>query len=313
MKKLFLIILAILLSHSSTQSWGFYAHRQINKLAVFTLPLEMFPFYKKHINYLSDHAVDPDKRRYAVEEEAARHFIDLDVYSDSLRFKMPHYWNDAVDLISEDTLKKYGIVPWHILKMKNYLTKAFKDRDSEKILKLSAEIGHYIADAHVPLHTTQNYNGQLSGQNGIHGFWESRLPELFMNNYDLFVGRAEYLKSPQKNAWKGVKDAHMAVDSVLKFEKHLSLQFPSDKKYAPVQRGQNTTINYSLDYSRAYHKLLGDQVERQMRRAVKMIGDFWYTCWVDAGQPKLTDLNRGEGDAIVKNDSTLIKENCSER
>ncbi len=58
------------------------------------------------------------------------------------------------------------------------LTTAFKNKDPAKILKLSAELGHYIADFHVPLHASSNHNGQYTNQKGIHGFWESRIPEL---------------------------------------------------------------------------------------------------------------------------------------
>ena len=71
--------------------WGFFGHQRINRLAVFTLPPEMFKFYKKHIDFVTENAVNPDQRRYAVKEEAPRHFIDLDNYADSLRKKLPTY------------------------------------------------------------------------------------------------------------------------------------------------------------------------------------------------------------------------------
>jgi len=71
--------------------WGFFGHQRINRLAVFTLPPEIFKFYKLHIDYITENAVNPDQRRYAVKEEAPRHFIDLDNYSDSLRKKLPTY------------------------------------------------------------------------------------------------------------------------------------------------------------------------------------------------------------------------------
>ena len=47
---------------------------------------------------------------------------------------------------------------------------------------------------------------------------------------------------------------------------------------------------HSTAYAQAYHTLLDGQVERQMRASVKMVGDFWLTCWVDAGQPDLDVL-----------------------
>ncbi|MEQ9288545.1 MAG: zinc dependent phospholipase C family protein [Cyclobacteriaceae bacterium] len=282
-----LCFITMLAAPLPTLSWGFFAHKRINRLAVFTLPPEMMPFYKKHIQYLTENAVNPDMRRYSVEGEAARHYIDLDVYGDSALQVMPRYWNDAVAKYSEDTLQAYGIVPWYILSMKNFLTYAFKIGDIDKILRLSADIGHYIGDANVPLHTTENYNGQLTGQHGIHGFWESRLPELLSDDYDFYVGKAEYIEQPQMRAWEAVSAAHHAMDSVLKFEKRLSAKFPEDKKYSYEERGNITTKVYSKKYSLAYNKLLGDQVQRQMKASIKMVGDFWFTCWVDAGQPDM--------------------------
>lgn len=285
-----IFILIIFLLPQKSFSWGFFGHKLINRTAVFTLPPEMFGFYKRHIQYLTENAVNPDRRRYAVEGEAPRHFIDIDVYGDSAIYSMPRKWEDAVKKYSEDTLMAYGIVPWHIVEMKKRLTAAFRRKDVEKILLLSADLGHYIGDGNVPLHTTENYNGQKSGQYGIHGFWESRLPELFSENYDLFLGRADYVENPTERAWNAVLKAHRALDSVFSFEKILTQRLGEDLKYNYETRGRITMKVYSQEFSRAYHDLLNGQVERQMRAAVEMTGDFWYTCWVDAGKPNLEEL-----------------------
>lgn len=274
----------------SSYRWGFYAHRRINRLAVFTIPPELIGFYKKHIVYLTENAINPDQRRYAVDYEAPRHYIDLDVYGDSALQVVPHNWFDAVEKYTEDTLQAYGIVPWHITLMKHQLTKAFEERDLDKILRYSADIGHYIGDSNVPLHTTENYNGQLTGQYGIHGFWESRLPELYADDYDFFVGKAEYVENVQERAWEAVTAAHLAMDSVLLFEKELSKKFPESKKYAYEERGNSTVRVYSQKYSHAYNQMLDGMVERRMRASVKMVGDIWFTCWVDAGQPDVEAL-----------------------
>lgn len=270
-------------------SWGFFGHKQINQLAVFSLPPEMIGFYKANIDYLREAAVNPDRRRLMVAEEAARHYIDLDQYGDSALYTMPRYWKEAVERYSEDTLKRYGIVPWHVNVMYYRLRDAFMVRDPALILKLSAELGHYIADAHVPLHTTSNYNGQRSGQEGIHGFWESRLPELFSIDYNFFVGKAAYVKSPQLAIWQGITTAHLQVDSVLQIEKKLSARF-GEKKYSFETKGKQTVKVYSKEFAKAYHEALGTMVERQMRSSIKMIADFWYTAWVEAGQPDLKKL-----------------------
>ena len=275
-----------------SQGWGFFAHQKINRLAVFTLPPEMIGFYKKHIQFLTEKAVNPDKRRYAVKEEAARHYIDLDVYGDSAVYKLPRYWKEAVEQYTEDTLQAYGIVPYHIARVSYWLTDAFKSRDVEQILRLSADLGHYIADANVPLHTTENYNGQLSGQYGIHGFWESRLPELFFGDYDLLTGQAAYVENLQLYAWQAVQNAHEALDSVFVFESQLTERFADSKKYGFEQRGNSTVRTYSYNFSQAYHRKLNGMVERRMRASIKMVGDFWMSCWVKAGQPDLLGLTQ---------------------
>ncbi|HYG19142.1 MAG TPA: zinc dependent phospholipase C family protein [Ohtaekwangia sp.] len=288
MKKSLITVLFVALWPFLSSFWGFYAHQRINRLAVFTLPPEMIGFYKKHITYITEAAVNPDRRRYTVVDEAPRHYIDLDHFGDSALHKIPRYWNEAVEKYSEDTLKAYGIVPWHINRMYYRLRDAFLIGDPDQILRMSADLGHYIADAHVPLHTTQNYNGQRTGQEGIHAFWESRLPELFSEEYDYFVGVATYQTNPQQVAWKAVTSANRGLDSVLREEKKLAMRF-GETRYAFETKGKQTVKVFSKEFAAAYHKVLDGMVERQMRASIKTVGDLWYTAWVDAGQP---DLNR---------------------
>ena len=270
--------------------WGFFAHQRINRLAVFTLPPEMIGFYKKHLIYLTENAVNPDKRRYIIPHEAPRHYIDLDDYGDSAVFTLPRTWSAAVAKYTEDSLLVRGIVPWHITRVKNQLTEAFKQHDQLAILRLSADLGHYIADACVPLHTTRNYNGQYTNQRGIHGLWESRLPELLADGYDYLVGPAQYLAHPQTQAWQIVARSHAALDSVFQFEREVTAALSADRKYTFEERGGTTVKVYAPAFSRQYHQRLHGQVERQMRLAIRMVSSFWLSSWVDAGQPDLNNL-----------------------
>ena len=290
---------------STTSIWGFFGHKKINRMAVFTLPPELFGFYKEHIEYITEHAVDPDKRRYAVEGEAPRHYIDIDHYAvegeDPFEI-VPRYWKHAVEKYSEDTLQSYGIVPWYIEVMVNKLTVAFKNKNVDLILKYSADLGHYVGDAHVPLHTTKNYNGQLTNQRGIHGLWESRLPELLSDNYDYFVGKAVYHKDVNAFAWEAVYGSHMAVDSVLRMEKELTFEMSTDAKYSFETRGTSTVRTYSKDFSVEYHTRMNGMVERRFRLAIIGVGSMWYTAWVNAGQPDLNELMH------IKPSEELLKE-----
>lgn len=285
------ILLALLLLHYPVYCWGFYAHQKINYYAVFLLPPGMMVLYKPNISFLSEHAIDPDKRRYAVPDEAPRHYIDIDRYGAYPYTALPRKWADAVAKFGEDSLKQHGIVPWHIQRMLQRLTNAFKAKDFSQIMKNSAEIGHYIGDAHVPLHASSNHNGQLTNQKGIHGFWESRVPELLAESeFDFFIGKAGYIKDPGDFIWKRVLESARAADTVLLYERELSRRFPDDKKYAFEERNGKTIRQYSAAFTTAYNKKLDGMIERRMRQSIYAVASFWYTAWINAGQPDLKEL-----------------------
>ncbi len=359
-------------------AWGFFGHRKINHHAVFTLPPELIVFYKKHIDYVTEHAVDPDKRRYATKHEAPRHYMDLDRYGKMPFPDLPRNWTDALMQYAQyffvhenrgdtlplltapvmqhdsfvafnpklfkgtaprvtrqafrqfflrhiqpkyyedswpiettalaalfdgqplncrsafalDKFSEHGIVPYHLEHTLRRLSEAFAEKDVKKILRHSADIGHYIADAHVPLHTTENYNGQLTGQDGIHAFWESRLPELFAeDNYDFWVGRAELIERPAEYFWNIVLESHALVDSVLGIEMALRREFPTDRQLCNEMRGTTMVRTQCEEFAAAYSARLGGMVEARMRASILSVGSAWYTAWVMAGQPDLRKLD----------------------
>lgn len=291
MKRVISLLLLLAVSHSC-YCWGFYAHRKINYYAVFLLPPEMMKLYKSSASFLEEHAVDPDKRRYVIKEEGARHYIDIDRYGNYPYDSLPRRWNEAVAKFSANTLQAYGIVPWWLQTMLHRLTDAFKNKDQSKILKYSAEIGHYMADAHVPLHATKNHNGQYTNQKGIHGFWESRIPELLAENeWDFFIGKAEYISNPADFIWARVLESAAAADTVLRYEKELSQQFPPDQRFSFEERNGIIVRQYSSAYAKAYDAKLKGMIERRMRQSVFAVASFWYTAWVNAGQPDLSQLS----------------------
>ena len=174
------------------------------------------------MEYLVNNAPRPDVRRNQDSTEATKHFIDLEAYGDSAAWKMPLYWNDAVAKYSKDTLLKYGYVPYHVIYMKNKLVVAFKSGNKDSILFYAADIGHYIEEANVPLHTTTNYDGQFTNQKGIHALWESIVPEIEISNYNLYsTHQATYLKQPELAIWNAVRKAYLLLPNVLEKEKEV--------------------------------------------------------------------------------------------
>ncbi|MES2269112.1 MAG: zinc dependent phospholipase C family protein [Bacteroidota bacterium] len=290
MKRPLLTFIAGIAIITLCSSWGFFAHYRINRLAVFTLPKGMAGFYRANINFITEHAVSADKKRYVDSTEAPHHFFDADHYGKQPFRDVPQRWIDAAGKYSSDTLNKYGTVPWAIQSNYYWLVKAFKARDTLAILISSANLAHYIADAHTPLHLTQNHDGQLTNQQGIHSLWESRLPELFSNSYNYNVGKAKYVSNPLAEAFKICRASFKSVDTVLRVERALNKTFPATQKYAMEQRGNRKVKVYSVAYSRAYHRLLRGMVQRQMRASILSVGSYWFSAWVDAGQPDLDKL-----------------------
>ena len=281
----------MILSCADACAWGFFGHQRINRLAVFCLPPEMMVLYKPYLEYITVHATDPDKRRYAVAAEGARHYIDIDLFDRPPYDHIPRSWAGAVEKYSADSLNRNGILPWHLERMLARLTHAFREKDLPRILQLSAELGHYMADAHVPLHACSNHNGQFTGQVGIHGLWESRIPELLADRqFDYWAGKASYIPEPRAFIWKIVRESGMAADTVLACEKRLSASFPPGRRYAYENRKGVLIRTYAEDYTKAYCLAMGDMVERRMKSAIAAVAAAWYTAWVNAGQPSLQEL-----------------------
>lgn len=260
----------------------------INEHACYALPQEMALFFREHLEYLREHSVDPDKRCYIDTLESPRHYIDLENLPEVDSLPATITWSQARNTWGEYHLRQTGIIPWQIYLSYLQLKKAFQEGDLKRSLKIAAELGHYIGDSHVPLHTTKNYNGQLTNQRGIHALWETRIPEKYVIDYDLLVGRGRYIKNPLEEAWKIVRESHILVDSVLLREKLSSKQIPQDQKYAYVSRKGKLSKNYSDAFVKHYHNSLDGMVEARMKASILMVSSYWYTAWVDAGKPDLS-------------------------
>lgn len=275
-------------------SWGFLAHRTIHQLAVYELPDAMMPVFYPGMESLVSNATRPDMRRNQDSLEATRHFIDFEMFGEQAATKMPMDWNRAVKKYTKDSLLKYGYVPYHVIYMKDKLVQAFRSGNRDSILFYATDLGHYIADAHVPLHTTVNYDGQLTGQKGIHSLWESMIPELEIANYDLYSAhKATYLKRPDQAIWKALRRAASLVPDMLQKEKEVSKGFTEQEKFRiQIRRGRESK-SYTTAFAKAYAAALAPTINEQLRNSADLIADFWYTSWVDAGKPDLNAIANG--------------------
>jgi hypothetical protein len=278
-------------------SWGAWGHKHINRSALFALPEEMRMFYYNHADFITEESVGPDQRKYTLgfKSEGPKHFIDIEAFDTSID-SLPRLPKEASSKYEENFLQKTGTLPWHIQEIMTKLTKAFQERKKADILLLSADLGHYLGDAHMPLHTSVNHDGQLTNQNGIHSFWESQLPDLFGDSYNLHTGNAKYIDDVTAETWRIIRNSHSLVDTLLATERNVNSSFPKEGIYVKDDKG-NVVKNkfnqpvHTTEYARKYHEALHGMVERQMRAAIVATADFWYTAWVNAGKPELKSLD----------------------
>src|SRR5579872_6715868 len=134
----FLVINLTIFDHCF--GWGFWAHKKISRTSISALPPEMRPLYEDNADYITEHSVYPDKKRSSDSTEGAHHYIDIDKYGKYPYPGLPHQWAEAAKKFTADTLNKYGVVPWYINTVYQKLVQAFKDKDADKILSLSAEL-----------------------------------------------------------------------------------------------------------------------------------------------------------------------------
>jgi hypothetical protein len=315
MKKIVVSSLVVI-SSVALISWGTFGHEHINKAAVMALPKPVQLFFYNHIDFITQESSVPDLRKHTLNDKAEnpRHFIDLENFGsiDSLPKKLA----EVKTKYDEKFIQQNGILPWYILEMMEKLTKAFKEKRKTEILFIAADLGHYIGDAHMPLHTSANYDGQMTGQRGIHSLWESRIPEVFGSNYNYNVKEATVIENVEKETWRIIFSSHKLKDSLLAIDKKLREKVTEEKAIKMGENGKPAknkfgSVVYTDEYTKQLNTDLNGMVERQMRASIIATSNFWFTAWVNAGKPDLSDLDANElterSKALLEKDMELYK------
>jgi hypothetical protein len=280
----------------------------VNQLAVYELPKTLRMFFYTNMDYLVRESVRADLRRSDDSTEDTKHFINLESFGDSAAWKMPPEWQEAVQKYSKDSLLKHGYVPYYIRVMKDRLTNAFRNKQKDSVLFYAADLAHYIADVHVPLHTTRNYDGQLTNQKGMHSLWESMIPEIALDQFDLSSRHtAKYLRDTDHAIWQAVRKAHVLTAEVFSSEKEISKSFSESSKYRVQIRRGKAVRSYSTEFANALYRRIGLTINQQLISSANLVADFWYTSWIDAGRP---DLKMLSSKPLSGTEKKTIKKEC---
>ncbi len=165
-------------------AWGFDAHKFIAERVIARLPSGLREMFERQRTTFIEHAIDPDLwRNVGFEEEPSRHFLDLDAYGAAPFDALPRSYDEAVAKFGPEKVNKEGTLPWRVAEVHGRLRRTFEQLArpdapgyaQDNAVFFASIMGHYIGDAHVPFHAIVNYDGQATGQLGIHSRFESEL------------------------------------------------------------------------------------------------------------------------------------------
>lgn len=273
MKTYFVIIFLSALSFLCV-SWGSSGHYWISNKSALSFPVSMnqLLFWA---DSLAAHGSDADDRKSWDPDESMRHYINIDNYAEfNATGHIPSTMDSVVNAHGLSFVEDAGTLPWSTKKMHDSLRLSFQQHDWHAAMLHASDLGHYVGDGHMPLHITKNYNGQYTGQTGIHSRYESDMVYDYINQLHSYSGiAAQYVSDVQTYIFNYLYVNYTYVDSILDadtYAENIAGNTYSTQYYVQLfNKSKNFTITLWQNASHALAELI-------------------YTAWVDAGSPQIT-------------------------
>ena len=273
------VVAAILALPTTVDAWGFEAHKFIVSRAIDMLPDPIRPFFEAHRAFIVERAIDPDLWRTAgFIEESPNHFLDLDAYGKYPFNDLPRSYDEALKKYGPDELRENGLVPWRVHEIAGRLIRGFEGLHKNgqyarsDIRYFSAIIGHYVADAHVPLHSVLNYNGQLTGQTGLHNRWEDDLFLRYQKQLVIKPGALRPIQTERDYIFETLLESSQLVPAVLAADKEAI--------------GDRDT--YDDQYYETFFARTRPTLEERLSDSITGVASIIVSAWEQAGKPALS-------------------------
>jgi hypothetical protein len=254
------------------RAWGANAERLVASKALQTLPPEIRGFFEANRDFVSHHVSDPlDWLEKNPLTERKNHFLYLDHYGKFPFDALPRNYQAALSKFSKSKLETSGVLPWQIGVYSQKLTSAMRDHDWEQTRLAAAYLAAYVAQAHDPFHTTEDFDGHLSRQTGADSRFGSNLVDRYSLFFPMRPNDATYLHDPTDHAFDACMSAHSWVENVLLADR----------------RARDGRSDYTDEYFDSFYNLTGAILIRQLSDAATDVGSYWLTAWINAGRPQL--------------------------
>jgi len=268
-----------LLSAVPVGAWGGGGHRLILGRAIDLLPPNLRAAFDAERPTLLAHASDPDLWRIAgFDEEAPRHFLDIDAYGPPPFGALPRDLGAAIEKYGPETVTKNGLLPWRAAEMRGRLVRAFEAHKNGQryglgnAVYLTAVLAHYVADAYQPFHAVVNYDGQLTGQTGIHARFEDELPTRFASRLAYAPAAPRPVVETRDAVFDALASGAVLVEGLL----------------AADRRAAEGRLEYDDAYYDAFFAAAQPVLERRTSDAITAVAGVILGAWEQAGRPDLT-------------------------
>ncbi|MBN1477386.1 hypothetical protein JXA47_11585 [Candidatus Sumerlaeota bacterium] len=320
-----LLALAIAVIPLPLPGWGGFGHRLMTEAAVDNLPTAMFSdgsgnAFNDWRQFLIDHGSHPDALKSHDDLESPRHWVDMDtdgIYTYPFD-DLPRDLAEYLQVFDRDN----GVNPWEgVSDHFDGLVQAFRTRNWNAVYRVAADLGHYIEDCTQPFHSTANYDGQFTGNDGIHSRHESELVNRHIVFADLQTRRSS---PPLTDPMRDVTDrVEFGFDALIQGYSHIGPILAADNAARAVDP------SYGVTYYQLMFAAIGDETIDQLEDGAQRLADLWHTAWVLAGQPSFDpapqprtapvidavidgDLSELTGGAELQTNTTDLEDNGGE-
>jgi hypothetical protein len=274
------LLLVAALTPAPASAWGFAGHRFIMSRAIDLLPPGLKPFYEKNRAEIVFRAVDPDLWRNVGWEDDPNHFVNFGVreYGAFPFLALPRDRDAAAQKFGMATLRRNGLLPWRAADFFGNLRHTFEAfargaaYGSSDVIQFSAALGHYIQDAHQPLHASNNYDGQLTGNSGIHARFERDLVEKFLPRLRIVPASPAPMPDARDASFDALLASYQKVDAILK---------------ADTQAAAGKDV-YDADYFEKFLAKTQPILEERLSAAITATASGFIGAWETAGRPAIT-------------------------
>jgi hypothetical protein len=252
-------------------AWGSNGQRVVVNQAIDTLPADLRAFFENQRSFVVQHVTDPLDAEAKTPTERHNHFIRLDKYGHFPFDALPRSYKAAVNKFGKSKIDANGLLPWEIGVYSQKLTESMKLGRWDEARLNAAILAFYVAEAHDPFNTTENFDGHLTEQTGINERFGITLIDRFSSFFPMRPNDGSFITDPTDHAFEACLSAHSWLEVIELADRN----------------ARRESKSYNDEYFDRFYNQSAGTLIRQLSDAATDVGSYWLTAWTNAGKPAL--------------------------